>query len=79
MLVYLAVASWVVVFLAVALIAAVLGFTAIAGTALNIAWMLFLVGLILFVVFAGLGRRKRIEGTMPSRRGSALTRLFLAD
>ena len=53
-------------------------FTAIAGTALNIAWILFVVSLILFVVFAGLRRRKRIEGTMPSRRGSALTR-SLAD
>jgi uncharacterized membrane protein YtjA (UPF0391 family) len=66
MLIYLAVASWVVVFLAVSLIAAVLGFTAIAGTASSIAWILFAVGLILFVGFAGLGRRTRIEGTMPA-------------
>jgi uncharacterized membrane protein YtjA (UPF0391 family) len=68
MLLYLAIASWVVVFLAVALIAAVLGFTALAGTALNIAWILLVVGLILFV--AGLGRRKRIEGTMPATDGA---------
>jgi uncharacterized membrane protein YtjA (UPF0391 family) len=63
---YWAVASWVVVFLTVAMIAAVLGFTALAGAALNIAWILFVVGLILFVVLAGLGRRKRIEGTMAA-------------
>jgi uncharacterized membrane protein YtjA (UPF0391 family) len=49
--------SWAIVFLVVALIAAVLGFTGIAGTAVNIAWILFVVGLILFIVFAILGRR----------------------
>ena len=58
---YWAVVSWVVVFLVVvALIAAVLGFTAIAGTAVSIAWILFVVGLILFVVFTGLVRRRRV-------------------
>jgi uncharacterized membrane protein YtjA (UPF0391 family) len=67
---YLVVASWVIVFLAVALIAAVLGFTATAGTALNIAWILYVVDLILFVVFAGLSRRKRIEGTMAATEGA---------
>ena len=35
----------------------VFGFTGIAGTAVNIAWILFVVGLILFVVFLVMGRR----------------------
>lgn len=49
--------SWAILFLIVALVAAVLGFTGLAGTAVNIAWMLVVVGLILFVVFAVIGRR----------------------
>ncbi|HLF09928.1 MAG TPA: DUF1328 domain-containing protein, partial [Gammaproteobacteria bacterium] len=38
------------------LIAGVLGFSGIAGTAANIAWILFVVGLILAVVFFVRGR-----------------------
>jgi uncharacterized membrane protein YtjA (UPF0391 family) len=49
--------GWAATFLIVALIAAVLGFTGIAGVATNIAWILFVVGLILAVVFALVGRR----------------------
>ena len=49
--------SWAVTFLVIALIAAVLGFTGIAGTAVNIAWMLVVVGIILALVFGVLGRR----------------------
>jgi uncharacterized membrane protein YtjA (UPF0391 family) len=49
--------GWAATFLIVALIAAVLGFTGIAGVATNIAWILFVVGLILAVVFALFGRR----------------------
>jgi len=49
---------WAVVFLVVGLIAAIFGFTGLAGTAVNIAWILFVVGLILFVVFMVLGRRR---------------------
>jgi len=49
--------GWAVTFLIVALVAAVLGFTGIAGVATNIAWILFVVGLILAVVFALFGRR----------------------
>jgi uncharacterized membrane protein YtjA (UPF0391 family) len=37
--------------------AAVLGFSGIAGTAVNIAWILFVVGLILALVFFVVGRR----------------------
>jgi uncharacterized membrane protein YtjA (UPF0391 family) len=76
---YWAVVSWVVVFLVVALIAAVLGFTAIAGTAVNIAWILFVVGLILVVVLTGLAGRRRGYGRglpMPlARRVSLKSRL----
>jgi uncharacterized membrane protein YtjA (UPF0391 family) len=49
--------GWAATFLIVALVAAVLGFTGIAGVATNIAWILFVVGLILAVVFALFGRR----------------------
>ncbi len=49
--------GWAVTFLIIALIAGVLGFSGIAGTAVNIAWILFVVGLILAVVFMFKGRR----------------------
>lgn len=48
--------SWAVTFLIVALIAGVLGFSGIAGTAANIAWILFVVGLVLALVFYLRGR-----------------------
>ena len=51
--------GWAATFLIIALIAAVLGFTGIAGVATQIAWMLFVVGLVLGVVFLLLGRRGR--------------------
>jgi uncharacterized membrane protein YtjA (UPF0391 family) len=47
-------------FLIIAIVAAFLGLFGIAGVAANIAWTLFVVGLILAVVFALLGRRARI-------------------
>ncbi|HUO68903.1 MAG TPA: DUF1328 domain-containing protein [Gammaproteobacteria bacterium] len=49
--------GWAATFLIIALVAAVLGFSGIAGVATNIAWVLFVVGLILAIVFALLGRR----------------------
>lgn len=49
--------SWAVTFLIIALIAGVLGFSGIAGTATNIAWILFVVGLILAIVFAIRGKK----------------------
>jgi len=52
--------SWALTFLVVALIAAVLGFSGIAGAAANIAWILFVVGLILAVVFFFAGRRPKV-------------------
>ena len=42
--------NWAVTFLVIALIAALLGFTTIAGTAMGIAKILFYVFLILFLV-----------------------------
>lgn len=50
--------GWALAFLVIALIAGVLGFTGIAGAAANIAWILFVVGLILAVVFWAMGRRR---------------------
>ena len=52
--------SWAATFLIIGLIAAVLGFTGIAGTSVHIAWILFVVGLVLAVVFFIFGRRPRI-------------------
>jgi uncharacterized membrane protein YtjA (UPF0391 family) len=48
---------WAAVFLVIALLAAVLGFSGIAGVSMNIAWILFVVGLILAIVFFVVGRR----------------------
>lgn len=50
---------WAAVFLIVALVAAVFGFGGIAGVSAEIAWILFIVGLILAVVFFLFGRRGR--------------------
>jgi uncharacterized membrane protein YtjA (UPF0391 family) len=47
-------------FLVVALVAGVLGLTGIAGLSANIAWILFVVGLILAIVSFVFGRRGRI-------------------
>lgn len=49
--------SWALTFLVIALVAAVLGFGAIAGTAALIARFCFLVFLVLFVVALITGRR----------------------
>ncbi|MFC6669942.1 DUF1328 domain-containing protein [Marinobacterium aestuariivivens] len=49
--------GWAVTFLIIAIIAGIFGFSGIAGTAVNIAWILFVVGLILAVLFFVIGRR----------------------
>jgi len=49
--------SWAVTFLIIALIAGILGLTGIAGVAMNIAWLVFVVGLILAIFFFLTGRR----------------------
>lgn len=48
-----------VVFLVIALVAAVFGFTAVAGTAITGARLLFFVFLVLFILSLLLGRRGR--------------------
>lgn len=52
--------NWAIIFLIVGLVAAVFGFTGIAGAATNIAWILFVVGLVLALVFFVMGRRPRV-------------------
>jgi uncharacterized membrane protein YtjA (UPF0391 family) len=52
--------NWAVTFFIIAIIAGVLGFSGIAGTATNIAWILFVVGLVLAVVFMLTGRKPNI-------------------
>ncbi len=49
--------SWAATFLVLALIAAVLGLSGVAGIAMQIAWILFVVGLTLAVIYAVRGRR----------------------
>jgi len=44
--------NWAITFLIIALIAAVLGFGGIAGTAISIAKLIFYVAIILFIVSA---------------------------
>ena len=42
--------SWAIAFLVIALVAAVLGFGGIAGTAMSIAQLIFYVAILLFVI-----------------------------
>jgi uncharacterized membrane protein YtjA (UPF0391 family) len=51
---------WAVTFFIIAIIAAVLGFTSIAGSAIEIAKILFFVFLVLAVVSFIFGRRKTV-------------------
>ena len=48
--------SWAITFLVIALIAGLLGFTSIAGTAIGFAKIIFVVFLILFVLSFLMGR-----------------------
>jgi len=52
--------SWALTFLIIAIIAGAFGFSGIAGTATQIAWILFVVGLVLAVIFFITGRRPRV-------------------
>lgn len=47
-----------VTFFIIAIVAGLLGFTGIAGAAVNIAWILFVVGLVLAVIFMVVGRKR---------------------
>ena len=57
--------GWALTFLVVALIAALLGFGAIAGFAIEIAKIVFFVAIILFVVSAVVGLIRDRTPTMP--------------
>ncbi len=48
---------WAAVFLVVAIVAGVLGLGGIAGVSANIAWTLLVIGLVLAIILALLGRR----------------------
>lgn len=48
--------NWAIIFLVIAIVAALLGFSGIAGTATNIAWILFVIGLVLAAIFFIRGR-----------------------
>lgn len=50
--------SWGIIFLLVAIIAAALGFGGLAGTAAGAAKLVFVVGLILFILNLIFGRRR---------------------
>ena len=49
--------NWAVIFLVIAVIAAIFGFSGVAGVAVNIAWILAVIGSILAIVFFVVGRR----------------------
>jgi uncharacterized membrane protein YtjA (UPF0391 family) len=52
--------GWALTFLIVAIVAGALGFSGIAGTATQIAWILFVVGLVVALIFFVMGRRPRL-------------------
>ncbi|MCK5931116.1 Protein of unknown function [Fulvimarina manganoxydans] len=52
--------GWAITFLIIALIAAVLGFGGIAGTAVGIAKIIFFVAIVLFVISLIFGRRRAL-------------------
>lgn len=49
--------NWSITFLVFGLIAAILGFSGVAGTATYIAWILFVVGIVASIVLAFTGRK----------------------
>ena len=57
--------GWAVTFLIIALIAAVLGFGGIAGTAIEIAKIIFFVAIVLFAISAILGLVSGRRTTVP--------------
>jgi uncharacterized membrane protein YtjA (UPF0391 family) len=52
---------WALAFLIIALLAGAFGFFALEGLAMQIAWILFFVFLVLFVISLVTGRRPRID------------------
>jgi uncharacterized membrane protein YtjA (UPF0391 family) len=53
--------NWAITFLVIALLAAVLGFGVLAGTAMEIAKILFFVFIVLFVLSFFMGRRPPVS------------------
>jgi uncharacterized membrane protein YtjA (UPF0391 family) len=49
--------NWAVIFLVIAVVAAIFGFSGVAGAAANIAWILAVIGIVLAVAFFVMGRR----------------------
>ena len=49
--------NWAVVFFIVAIVAAIFGFSGVAGAAANIAWILAVIGIVLAIAFFVMGRR----------------------
>ena len=49
--------SWAIAFLVLALVAGIFGATGVAGLSMNIAWILIVVFLVLFVISLIMGRR----------------------
>lgn len=52
--------GWALAFLIVGVIAGLLGLTGIAGAAVNIAWILFVVGLVVALILFVMGRGPRV-------------------
>lgn len=50
---------WAAVFLVIGLVAMLFGAGGIAGVSMDIAWILFIIGLVLAVVFFVMGRRPK--------------------
>lgn len=57
--------SWAITFLVIALIAAILGFGGIAGTAVGIAKIIFFVAIVLFLISAIFGVIRGRSTTVP--------------
>lgn len=52
--------KWALIFLIVAIVAALLGFSGVAGISMEIAWILFIVGLVIAAVLFIMGRRPTV-------------------
>ena len=50
--------NWAITFLIIALIAGMLGFSGIAGTAINFAWIVFVAGFVISIIFFVLGKKR---------------------
>ncbi len=51
---------WAAIFLVIGVVALLLGFGGVAGVSMQMAWILFVIGVIAAVVFFFVGRRPRI-------------------